>query len=359
VGISDRYWGPIEPGEAARVLGRPVEIVSQHLRWLFAVAHCRWDTGEAIVKRQPAMGRRVEQLHWQHRLANHLADRGVPAVRARDLVAEGDLWYEVLDVARGDDVYSGVDTWEPFASEAHVAAAGRMLARLHAAGEGFEPRHPQPQSGFVVQMGLVHLPPAAAVERLCAARPAVADYLDGLDWAPAVTAAYEEIFDRLRPLADRLPERPLHGDWQTNNLFFRGDEITSIIDFHQADYAPRVLDLAVAVERNCFFWNRISEGDDSALDLGHARILVDAYHGQSPLTGDELRALPDVLAASQFEYGISFLDYYWGVEADREKADWAWETYVLGHAQWWQSSSGRAARGRIEEITGALDARHP
>ena len=39
----------------------------------------------------------------------------------------------------------------------------------------------------------------------------------------------------------------------------------------------------------------------------------------------------------QFEYGISFLDYYWGVERDRPKADWAWDTYVLGHAQWWRS----------------------
>jgi len=357
VGISDRYWGPIEPGEAARVLGRPVEIVSQHLRWLFAVAHCRWDAGEAIVKRQPAMRRRLEQVQWQHRLANHLADRGVPAVRARDLIAEGELWYEVFDVARGEDVYAGVDTWEPFARAEHVAEAGRVLARFHRAGEDFEPRRPQPQTGFVVQMGLVHLPPAKAVEVLCAARPAVADYLTGRDWAAAVTEAYGGSFDRLRPLADRLPERPLHGDWQTNNLFFRSDEISSIIDFHQADYAPRVLDLAVAVERNCFFWNRISEGDDSALDLAHARILVDAYDREAPLTDDELQAFPDVLAACQFEYGISFLDYYWGVEEDREKADWAWNTYVLGHARWWRTPAGQAARRMIEEITSTIGAR--
>ena len=62
MGVSDRHWGPIEPAEAAAVLGRPVEIVSQHLRWLFAVARCRWDTGEAIVKRQPPMGRTADQL---------------------------------------------------------------------------------------------------------------------------------------------------------------------------------------------------------------------------------------------------------------------------------------------------------
>jgi Ser/Thr protein kinase RdoA (MazF antagonist) len=196
--------------------------------------------------------------------------------------------------------------------------------------------------------------PAKAVEVLCAARPAVADYLEDRDFAPAVTAAYGEIFDRLRPLADRLPERPLHGDWQTNNLFFHGDGISSIIDFHQADYAPRVLDLAVAVERNCFFWNRISEGDDAALDLRHAGILIEAYHGVGGLAREELQAFPDVLAACQFEYGISFLDYYWGIESDHDKADWAWETFVLGHANWWRSAAGRAARATIEQIVAGL-----
>ena len=42
--------------------------------------------------------------------------------------------------------------------------------------------------------------------------------------------------------------------------------------------------------------------------------------------------MPTSWPACQFEYGISFLDYYWGVEHDREKADWAWQTFVLGHA---------------------------
>ena len=54
------------------------------------------DTGEAfILKRQPPMGRTVDQLRWQHRLTNHLADRGVPAVRARELVELDGLWYEI------------------------------------------------------------------------------------------------------------------------------------------------------------------------------------------------------------------------------------------------------------------------
>jgi Ser/Thr protein kinase RdoA (MazF antagonist) len=354
VGVTDRYWGPIEPGEAAAVLGRPVEIVSQHLRWLFAVARCRWNGDQVIVKRQPAMGRSIDQVRWQHALANHLADRRVPAVRSRGLVERDGLWYELFDVAEGDDVYAGVDTWEPFRSREHVTTAGRELARLHQAGEDFQPARPQPQRGFVVQADLVRVTPVEAVEQLCAQRPAVAAYLRDQDWRGPVEACYGELFDRLRPALPALPRRPLHGDWQTNNLFFRGDQLSGIIDFHQADHAPRLLDLAVAVERNCFFWNRISDGDDQAHDLDHARLLIEAYHAQSPLEEAERAAFADMLATCQFEYGISFLDYYWSVERDREKADWAWHTFVIGHAAWWQRDAGRRARGEIELIVQQL-----
>jgi Ser/Thr protein kinase RdoA (MazF antagonist) len=280
VGVTDRYWGPIEPAEAAAVAGRPVEIVSQHLRWLFAVAICRWDGGGGVIKRQPPMGRSLEQLLWQHRLANHLADHGVPAVRHRAAVELGGLWYELIDVADGDDVYAGVDTWEPFRSSAHVRAAGAGLAALHEAGAGFQPLLAQPQSGFVVQIDLCRLSPTEAVLELRAARPAVDDYLDGGGWRDAVEGAYADLFARLRARLDSLPRAPLHGDWQTNNLFFRGEQLTGVIDFHQADFAPRLLDLTVAVERNCFFWNRIAEGEMEAHDLGDAALLIGAYHAR-------------------------------------------------------------------------------
>jgi Ser/Thr protein kinase RdoA (MazF antagonist) len=268
------------------------------------------------------MGRSPEQLRWQHRLTGHLADRAVPAVRVRDMVELDGLWYEISDVAAGRDVYSGVDTWEPFSSDAHVREAGRVLARLNRAGEDFTPAHPQPQSGFVVQLDLVAREPDEAVEELCTARPAVAAYLAGQAWREPVIEAYAELFDRLRPVLPELPRTALHGDWQTNNLFFDGD--------------------------------RISEGDDDAFDLHHAGLLVGAYHAETTLTGAERAALADVLAACQFEYGISFLDYYWGVERDREKADWAWHTFVLGHARWWQGEAGRTAGPRIAEIARSL-----
>jgi Ser/Thr protein kinase RdoA (MazF antagonist) len=353
MGLADRYWDPISDAEVEAVLGEGAVAVARHRRWLFAVARCRTHRGDVYLKRQPPMGRRLHQVAWQHALVNHLADRDVPAARSVGLVEEGGHWYEVHEPAAGEDIYAGADSWDPFSSEAHAAAAGAALARLHVAGADFPDRRAQPQAGFVVQLGTVARPPVDAVRGLAAARPAVGEYLAGREWEDDVTGAYTAVFDRLRPVLPRLPEAPLHGDWQTNNLFFTGDEVAGVIDFHQADYAPRILDLAVAVERNCFFWNRISAGDDTAFDLGHAAALVRAYDAVAPLAAAERAAFADVLQACQFEYGISFLDYYWGVEGDREKADWAWDTFVLGHARWWESAAGRDAHAAVARIAGA------
>ena len=234
------------------------------------------------------MGRTLDQVAWQHRLANHLADRGVPAARALGLVEHGGHWYEVHEPAAGEDVYAGADSWDPFASEAHAAAAGRgpgapaprrrrlprplapaagrlrrpARRRCDAAGQRRSPRWPMPARRS----------------------PTTSRGGRGRTTWPRRTAP---VFERLRPLVPVLPRAPLHGDWQTNNLFFSGDEVSGIIDFHQADYGPRTLDLAVAVERNCFFWNRISAGDDAAFDLGHAAALVGAYDAVAPLMPDE------------------------------------------------------------------------
>ncbi len=357
MGLDDRYWDPIAPREAEAVLGEPVEITASHRRWLFAVARCRTETGDVMLKRQPPMGRQADQLLWQHRLTNHLADRAVPAARALAMHELAGLWYELFEPAAGEDRYEGTDSWEPFGTLEDVRAAGSMLARLHVAGGDFEPRRAQPQAGFVVQLGLAGRGAVGAVERLCRLRPAVADHLARRrDWQRDVAAAYERPLERLAPLLHQLPEAPLHGDWQTNNLFFDLFGVAGVIDFHQADFGPRLLDLAVAIERNCFFWNRLSAGEEGAYDLEHAAALLAAYESVAPLTPAERIAFADVLGCCQFEYGISFLDYYWGVERDREKADWAWDTFVLGHARWWQSDEGLEVRGTLERLVGCRDA---
>lgn len=57
---------------------------------------------------------------------------------------------------------------------------------------------------------------------------------------------------RLRPIVDEslhvfeasLPMAIIHGELASNNIFAKGDEVTTVFDFETTEYAPRVLDVA-------------------------------------------------------------------------------------------------------------------
>ena len=76
MGVDDRYWDPIEQAEAEEVLGPGVRVTERHRRWLFAVSRCETPQGVVYLKRQPAMGRALAQVEWQHRVADHSLTAG-------------------------------------------------------------------------------------------------------------------------------------------------------------------------------------------------------------------------------------------------------------------------------------------
>ena len=113
--------------------------------------------------------------------------------------------------------------------------------------------------------------PVAAVERMAALRPAVAEHLDGRGWEQPVEAAYAEPFARLRPHLGALPRAAAARRLADQQPLLHGRRRQPGSSTSTRPTAGRgVLDLAVAVERNCFFWNRISAGDDGAFDLRQA-----------------------------------------------------------------------------------------
>ena len=62
-----------------------------------------------------------------------------------------------------------------------------------------------------------------------------------------------------------IPSSATHGDWHGNNLFFRGDEVVSVIDFHLCDMTFRMYDLVVALDRNAVEWLAILDGQADAV----------------------------------------------------------------------------------------------
>jgi Ser/Thr protein kinase RdoA (MazF antagonist) len=63
--------------------------------------------------------------------------------------------------------------------------------------------------------------------------------------APEERSALQVVFERALPLLDsELPRAIIHGELATNNVFASDDRVTTIFDFENAEYAPRLLDVA-------------------------------------------------------------------------------------------------------------------
>ncbi len=94
---------------------------------------------------------------------------------------------------------------------------------------------------------------------------------------------------------ERLPQLVIHGDYNSNNLLFTGDQISGVIDFDYARQAPRILDLAngsIPID-----WNQ---------NPPDTRFLTDylrAYQAEArhKLSREEVLALEDAYRANLLE----------------------------------------------------------
>ena len=209
------------------------------------------------------------------------------------------LWYEIADVAQGDDVYAGIDTWEPFHSAAHVrggrARAGpaarrrrRLRAGPAAAAAGLRGAA-RPGAG---------MEPADAVAR-DGGRPAGGGGLPGrARLAPAGRAPpTATLFRRLRPA---LPGAAAHGRCTATGR-------PTTCSSRATGSAASSTSTRPTTARACSTWRpRSSATASSGTGSRPARTTPStsstpgswssAYHAGAPAVAAERAALPDVLA---------------------------------------------------------------
>jgi Ser/Thr protein kinase RdoA (MazF antagonist) len=343
--VVDAYWPALTDEELAWLfsglpeLGAYVKRLTVSARPLTAASRVLTTQGEVFVKRHARRVREPNVLEREHELVNALAGQGFPTPRVLARAEQGEFVYEVQQTARGEDRYGACHTWTPFRSEAEARSAGRTLRRLHDIGEElrFERRLFGPQ---VAQCRLLEAGDLTTALGDLGRRPELAD----LPMGEAV-AAYAPFHAGLGPRLAELPQALTHGDWQNNNLFWDGDEVASVIDFHLLDRNPRLFDVAVALDRNCIEWLKILGGEESAWHEGLMRAFLAGY---GPLTDPERSALPDLLAAVRLDFALSLLLYYRSVEGNEARAAWCWEVFVLGHARWHASDEGAKLRVALE-----------
>jgi homoserine kinase type II len=214
-------------------------------------------------------------------LMEHLAQHGVACavpVKARDGIALRELCGRPAALVT---FLPGM--WPRRIQPFHCAAVGAALATLHRAGSSF---------GMTRANNLS----VAGWRRLYdACRARAAEVQPGLA---------EELGDELAIVEAEWPrELPIgviHADLFPDNVFFREREVSGVIDFYFACADFLAYDLAICLNAWCF------EADGS-LNITKARLLLDGYRRDRPLTPSELAALPMLARGSALRFLLTRL----------------------------------------------------
>ena len=217
-------------------------------------------------------------------LMEHLAVNGIASpipVKAKDGVALRRL------CGRPAAIITFLDgMWPRRIHPFHCGAVGDALARLHRAGATFPMRRPNNLS----LAGWRHYVEACGA-RADEVRPGLA----------AELAAELATLQSCWP--EHLPEGVIHADLFPDNVFFRGERLTGIIDFYFACSDFFAYDLAVCLNAWCF-------ESDGSFNVTKARLLLSSYRAVRPFAEAELAALPLLARGSALRFLLTRL-YDW------------------------------------------------
>jgi homoserine kinase type II len=217
-------------------------------------------------------------------LMEHLAAAGIACptpVKARDGEALRHL------CGRPAAVIGFLDgLWPRRIQPFHCAGVGDALARLHRAGENFA----MTRTNGLSLDGWRRFD-VATRDRADEVRAGLADEI------AAELAALSQLWPR------DLPSGVIHADLFPDNVFFRGEHVSGLIDFYFACTDSLAYDLAICLNAWCF-------ENDGSFNVTKARLLIAAYRAVRPLEDSELRALPILARGAAMRFLLTRL-YDW------------------------------------------------
>ncbi|MGO9787410.1 MAG: homoserine kinase [Stellaceae bacterium] len=165
----------------------------------------------------------------------------------------------------------------------HCAGVGGALARLHQASAGFA------QS----RVNNLSLAGWEGLYRSCAPRadtvkPGLADELK------------RELEDLKRLWPKGLPQGVIHADLFPDNVFFRGETVSGLIDFYFACTDFFAYDLAICLNAWCF-------ESDGSFNITKARAMLAQYRAGRALAPEEIAALPVLARGSALRFLLTRL----------------------------------------------------
>ena len=176
--------------------------------------------------------------------------------------------------------------WPRLVAPRHCGPVGEALATLHLAGADFSPRRANDLS-LAGWRDLFHR---------CRGR---ADEIQ-----PGLAALIESELDALEASwPGGLPTGVIHADLFPDNVFFRGETLSGLIDFYFACTDFLAYDLAICLNAWCF-------EPDGSLNATKARALFAGYQRHRPLTAGELAAMPLLARGAAMRFLLTRL-YDW------------------------------------------------
>jgi homoserine kinase type II len=165
----------------------------------------------------------------------------------------------------------------------HCSGVGGALAELHLAGAGFAMRRPN------------NLSVAGWRPLFEACRARAHEVKAGLA---------EELGHELEELEQRwpkdLPMGTIHADLFPDNVFFRGEAVSGLIDFYFACTDFLAYDVAICLNAWCF-------EPDGDFNVTKARQLLSRYRAKRPLSNTEFEALPLLARGSALRFLLTRL----------------------------------------------------
>ncbi len=358
-------WPVLRADEVRHVLdchaaaGRFEAILWHSPRPFSAAALIQTTHARCFIKRHYHSVRSVADLTQEHAFITHLRGAGLPVPRVltarsgASAIASGEWVYELHEPLAGDDLHRDTVSWIPVPRIDHARSAGALLARLHLAAHGHVAVQRRSHL-LVARSDLIRAPdPIAALQTQLPLRPGLADYLGTRDWHGDIRRSllpwHARAVERLR----RQPPLWSHGDWHVSNLAWHGNEACGAFDFGLAAENFALFDLATAIERNAIAWldaDAVTPHPDLALAL------LDGYHGVRPLTAMDIHLLADLLPLVHFDFALSEVEYFHAVTHSKVNADLAFDTFLIGHADWFQSPPGQSLLHAIHAHAEAISA---
>ena len=214
-------------------------------------------------------------------LMEHLAERNIACptpVKGRDGVALRTLCGRPAAIVT---FLEGL--WPRRILPFHCAGLGEALARLHLAGADFAMKRPNNLS--VAGWRTLY---EACQARAHEVRPGLAEELG------------QELEDLERLWPKDLPAGVIHADLFPDNVFFRDQAVSGLIDFYFACTDFLTYDIAICLNAWCF------EADGS-FNVTKARLLLSNYRAARPLSRAEFDALPLLARGSALRFLLTRL----------------------------------------------------